>query len=774
MKRITLVIVLLACGFLAAGTPLFAQTATPAAPAASSTDWFTGKATLLLLGRDDVESSKFEEYRVVPKGVSMPVFTLQGSQGGKDFALFGQNVSQKDQRYFGYASAGWFGVTYDYNQIPHNMGNNGRTLFAETSPGVWNMNATARKALGDAVDAVPAASRTYPFYADLLAPTIAAANSLDISGLRQRGDVKFDLTQGLPFDVSFSYMREVKTGFRGASGGDILGVVTSAVDVGETMNEVTTDYGVRGAYNFKAGNVYAAFNRNIYNDRVDALVIDNPFRATDLAYVSTAVPGGPAQARFSTSPDNEASRIAFGGMLKFAGQTRLIADMAFNTWTQDAAFLPYTINSAIFSPSGAPANSVSTLQQKSLAGKYETTSVMLTFSSRPVRGLGIRARYRLYDQQNKTNMWVITGDVSGSPDRSWSVVTPTADAPFGHATANPYSNKTSRFEGQVSYDFGDLTIEGGVRAASLERTSREATSGDENAWSLAAIYRTSDWLSFRAFYDDAERTADGHTVYGFQMDEAERESTKAGFNVEMTPLSKIGFGFSYFRRNDDYPNRPDRIAVSGGVPVAGAQPIPDTPSGLLEASYDTYTVDVDFTPNERTEISGYYTYEKNASTNQWSTTTGTRPQQPAQLRGQRPGRHLRGQREVRHRPGEVDDVVHGPEPEDRRPDGHHGARGGLVLHAGPHDAHSHRAGRRRGHSRLRRHQADDDRGGSGLRGRQGLDAQRRLRLRGIQPRGRVLGRDLDLPAVGPVLHEGQRRRLQGQPRLREAELPVLG
>ncbi|HSP91045.1 MAG TPA: hypothetical protein VLN08_09065, partial [Vicinamibacterales bacterium] len=163
MKRITIVTVLLACGFLAAGTPLFAQTA---APAPASNDWFTGKATLLLLGRDDVESSKFEEYRVVPKGVSMPVFTLQGSQGGNDFALFGQNVSQADQRYFGYASAGWFGVTYDYTQIPHNMGNNGRTLFAETSPGVWNMNATARNARGDAVDeTLTATASHYPLSA---------------------------------------------------------------------------------------------------------------------------------------------------------------------------------------------------------------------------------------------------------------------------------------------------------------------------------------------------------------------------------------------------------------------------------------------------------------------------------------------------------------------------------------------------------------------------------------------------------------------------------
>ena len=620
MKRITFVTVLLACGFLTAATPVFAQTADAVTPE----NWFTGKATLLLLGRDDVSSSKFEEYRTVPKGLSMTEFSLQGSQNSKDFAVFGQKVALADQRWFGYANVGWLGVTYDYNQIPHNMGNNGHTIHTETSPGVWNMSATLRQSLGDAVDAtLPASARTYPFYANLLAPTIAAANSYDISGLRQRGEVKFDITNNLPFDLSFTYMREVKTGYRGASGGDILGVVTSAVDVGESMNEVTTDYGVRGAYNFKAGNVYATFNRNIYNDRVDSLVVDNPFRASDLAYTSTSVPGGPAQARFSTSPDNEASRFAFGTLIKFPLQTRIMADLAFGTWTQDAAFLPYTINSAIFSPAGAPANSLSTLQQSSFGGKLNTTSVNVAFSSRPIPGIGIRARYRSYDLSDNSSKWVITGDTAGSPDRSWTNAdTPSADAPYGHVTANPYEHKTSRFDGQVSYDFGDLTVEGAFRFANLERTYREATKGDENGWGLAAIYRTSDWLSLRAFYDNATRTAKGETIYGFQMDEAERDSTRTGLQLNVTPMSQFDFGFSYYRRNDDYPNRPDRVQVSGGVPVAGAQPIPGTPSGLLEASYDTYTLDFGYTPNERAEISAYYTYEKNASTNQWSSTSG--------------------------------------------------------------------------------------------------------------------------------------------------------
>ena len=626
MKRITIVTVLLACGFLAAGTPLFAQTAAPEPPA----NWFTGKASLLLLGRDDVDSAKFVEYREVPKGISLPVLTLQGGYKGNDFGLFGEKVAQTDQRFSGYANVAWFDVVFDYNQIPHNMSFNGQTLFAETSEGVWNMNATLRKALGDAVDAVPTTARTYPFYADLLAPTIASTNSIDITSQRNRGEYAFEFGKSLPFDLSFTYMRETKTGYRGASGGNILGTVTSTVDVGEPLNETTQDYAIRAAFNFKYGNAYARYNHNVYNNQVDALVIDNPFRATDYPYTAATAPGGPGQVRFSTAPDNAADRGAFGAILKFPLQTRITGDLAFGQWTQDEAFLPHTINSVIFSTTGAPANSVSTLQQKSLNGKINTTSVNLGFSSRPIPGLGIRARYRSYDLSDKSSKWVITGDVAGSPDRSWGVVTPAADAPFGHATANPYEHSTRRFDAQVSYDFWDLNIEGSVHAAALERTYREATSGNDNGWGLAAVYRTSDWLRIRAFVDGSNRTAEGETLYGFQMDEAERDSTRAGVQANIT-ASKFDFGLTYDRRNDDYPNRPDRIAVTSGAPTPGAKPIPGTPSGLLGASYDSFTFDVGFTPNERTEIGGYYTYEKNASENQWSTTTAATATPPLSL-----------------------------------------------------------------------------------------------------------------------------------------------
>lgn len=617
MKRITSITVLLACGLLAASIPTSAQQPSDPVPASN---WFTGQASLLLLGRDDVVSSKFEEYREVPKGVSMPVFSFQGSHDGKDFAVFGQNVSRSDQRYRGWAGLSWFGIAFDYNSIPHNMGNDGRTLHTETAPGVWSMSATLRKTLGDAVDAVPTASRTYPFYLNLLTPSIDSANYVSVSSLRQRGLVEADLGRNLPFDLALTYLREVKSGARGASAGDVLGTVTSLVDVPEPLDELTQDFGIRGAYNFAMGDVHGSLNRNLFSNRLTSLVLDNPFRATDLAYTSTAVPGGPAQVRFSTSPDNEATRGAFGFQLKFGRKTRLGGDVAIGRWTQNEAFLPYTINSAIFTPAGTPANALSSLQHPSLNGKMDTTSYNFSFGSRPIAGLGIRLRYRNYEYKDKTDRWVISGDTSGSPDRSWSNANaPTAEEPYGHATANRTDASTGRFDAQLSYDIGDVTIEGAYRnlqTSWVGRTNSSGTDGDENGYTLSAVFRAKEWLAFRGMFDQAKRTVSGlvpgsvGALQGVMADHAEREQTRAGVDVELTPWDAFGVTFAYFRRDDDYPNRPFKVAGN-----------PDTESGLLEASYDTFTVDVDFLRSERVELNAFYTYEKSNEINQWVTLT---------------------------------------------------------------------------------------------------------------------------------------------------------
>lgn len=629
MKRALIVTTLLAMGFLMATPPASAQFALAGSTtrsfncASASTGTTGGQLTFGALGADNVDSSKFTEYRDIAEGLSVPCFNLFSNNGKVDFNLFGYNVHQTDQRYNGWFNTSAFDLSFDYNQTPHNMGNNAHTIMAETAEGVWAMSDTLQQALGTTVNSTPTAGRTVTFYDNLLAPTFASAGSVDVSSTRKRGTATLDLGKKIPFDLTFSYMRELKSGYRGEDGGGIYSAVQSVVEMPGPLNEVTQDLGVKAAYEFKKGNVHGSFFRNLYNNRAETLTIDNPFQWFDTPYVTTPAPavGGGMTARWINAPDNEANTTNLGFLLKFPRQTRVGGDLSLGRWTQNAPFYPYTINSAVLTPAGVPANSLSALPQPSFDGKIDTTTINLTFSSRPTESLAIRAQFRSYDLTNKTNRFVITGDMSDLPDRSWTVI-PGGDDEFGHATASAYDNKTKRFTASASYDIGALTLEGQARFARLERTSREATKGDDNGFGFAAVYRAKDWLDLRASYDQAKRTAEGETLYGFQSDEAERETKRTGIQADVSLPKGLGLSFAYFRRDVTYPNRPDRVPVTSGVPTPGGQPFPNTPSGLLEAKYDSFTAEVTYNPSDKVEFLAYYTYEKDATTNQWSTTTG--------------------------------------------------------------------------------------------------------------------------------------------------------
>lgn len=610
MTRALRLTALVAMGIFMAASLVSAQDA----PASTS----GGQITIGALGVTNVASSKFTEYREVPKGPFVPYVNLFSTGGTFDFKLFGYNVSQRDQQYLGSLNSAWFGLTVDYNQIPHDMGNNAQLILHEVSEGVWAMSETLRRTLQTTIDATPTAARTVLFYDNLLGPTFAATNRININADRKRGTATLDLGGSSPFALSFTYMRELKTGYRGDGGGGEYSAISSVVEVPEPLNDITQDFGVKAAYNFKKGNIHAALLRNIYNNRAEVLVADNPFQAFDAPYVTTPAPavGGPSRGRWIMAPDNEATTGNVGFLLKFAKQTRMSGDLSLAAWTQNAPYYPYTINSTILTPAGVRADSLAALPQKSLDGKINTTTVNLMFSSRPATGLGLRVGYRVYDLSNKTTRFDITGDVAGSPDRVWGVVT------GGHATNTNYDSKTERFTAAASYDIAALTLEGQFRHAKLTRTNREAESGKDTGYAFSALFHAAEWLGFRGTFDQAKRTAEGHTVYGFQSDEAERETQRVGVDIEINPHPMFDVTFAYFLRDVTFPNRPDRVQVVSGAPAPGASPIPGTPSGLLSAKYDSYTAEIGFRPSSRAEFTGFYTYEKDRTTNQWATTTG--------------------------------------------------------------------------------------------------------------------------------------------------------
>jgi hypothetical protein len=625
MKRAISTLALVAMGLVVA-TSFAAAQDKPAAAAG-------GQVTIQLQSVSDVSSSKFQEYRDVPKGFSMPFVNLFATTSKLDFNLSAFNVYQKDQRYNGWINTSWLDFGFDYNQVIHRMGNDAHLIYQESAPGVWSMPAALRQYYSDRVDAtLPTTNRNYSFYHDLLASSFASAGTVDIDSLRKRGAYNFDFSKNLPFALNFTYTNERRDGYRGLGGPDIIsGPVSPVVEVPETFNDLTQDYAIKFEYKLKqVGNVHAALTKNVYTNDLSSNKVDNPFRPSDLLYTpaitnpATPAFGGPGSVLITGMPDNDMLNTSVGALFKFAKQTRIAADVAMGRYNQNASFFPYTSNTTVLTGTGAPAYLTSSLQAPSFNGKIDTTTFNVWFSSRPIDNLAVRVSYRSWQLTNKTNRFVITGDTSGSPDRSWAAGDPpTAEQPYGHPTAINYDNSSKRFQASASYDIGALTLEGLYRSTSLTRSFREAETGKDRGYTLAALYHAKDWLDLRFSYDDANRSAEGSTVYGFQIDEAERRSKRTGLNVELTPKENMGVTFSYFRRDVTYPNRPDRVAVSGGLPVAGAAPIPGTPSGPLSGLYDSYSVDFEYAVSKRIDLTAFYQYEKDVNVMQWSTTNAS-------------------------------------------------------------------------------------------------------------------------------------------------------
>ena len=153
MKRALNVTTLLAMGFLMATPPATAQNALAGQHLHQQLRQHQHRhqrrpGDRRRAGRDNVDSSKFTEYREVPKGVSVPCFNLFSTSSKVDFNLFGYNVRQTDQRYNGWFNTSAFDLSFDYNQIPHNMGNDAHTIQAELSQGVWGMSDTLQQVAG--------------------------------------------------------------------------------------------------------------------------------------------------------------------------------------------------------------------------------------------------------------------------------------------------------------------------------------------------------------------------------------------------------------------------------------------------------------------------------------------------------------------------------------------------------------------------------------------------------------------------------------------------
>jgi hypothetical protein len=635
VKRTTLTIVLLAAGALFLSAPAFAQSGpapasdTPAAatpappvtavaaqdkPALSANDFQTGDVIIDTAGRPDVSSSKFQEYRDVVKGVSMPGFRLFGRDSTIRYDLRGENVKQLDERYTGYIKTDWFALSADYNSIVHRIGNDGKTFLTQQSPGVWAMSDTLQKAIQTTWESTPTANRNFnTFVVPLFAPSINEGTTVDVQVVRERTEIIVDLARNQPFTLKLNYRREQRHGSGGLSS-NYLNYQTETPQVTEYL---TQDYGIAAALDKPWGNVRGALHYNWYQDQVKSLTFDSPFRATDalVATVGTGAAatavGGPEQGRMINPPDNQAYTGSFGVTFKLPNHTRITGDANLAHLTQNDQFFPYLTNTAVVTP--LLAAQTSSLPQQSLNGVMNTQGLVFAMTSKPVENLNFAVRFRRYNLDNQTPRITFPG--YGSWDRSWSA-TARVNVPYG------YTN--SRLDATAGYDIGHVTIEGGVKRTAIDRTYRETEQTQELSGTAAVIFHALDnQANVRLMYERANRDYTGLDIGrsedasfpvppagasanalgnpgSLRFDQSKRNSDRVGVVADYSPIASTTLAFTYLRNKDTYL---------------------ETLYGLQDSSYDTYTGEISVSPNEIWNITGYYSHEKNGSSQVQNGTT---------------------------------------------------------------------------------------------------------------------------------------------------------
>lgn len=577
----------------------------------------------------DTDSSKFLEYRDIPQGGVLPAFRVQGRKGDVRYDLQGLDVTQKDQRYFGLVSTGSVRLQASYTGIPHNFGNGGRSLLSPLSADNWRLSDTVQSSYQAAILAPPGSQVTFAFLSRLVQPGLdAAPGAIDLKLQRDRGAVSLDFTPGSArYGANVTYLYERRSGSRAANG-TAFGF-GNVVETPEPVRYITQDVAFTGSLKGDWGTVRAGLRLNSFRNAFDTFTFDNPFRITDgtdaSAYQSpgSASRNGPVFGRSALYPDNRAITESAGGTFKIGKRTRLTTDLAFGQWRQDHdPFIPWTTNTAILTPSGVPAVTAP-LFAAHLDGKIATTSLNAFLTSRLTDDLGLHLRYRRYDRDNQTPRYRLEEGYVRF-DAVWEDI-PRITVPYG------YTNDVA--DAYATYGKGAFGLEAGWKLNSMKRTFRETGRTTEHVFRGAADWRGGS-VALRAVAEAGSRDYDGYDAaeaeeHSFlpepgvvavpanqtvlrRYDQAKRDIVRLGGTVDVSPGSgKVGLFASYFHTRFNYDQDP--------VPCEDVQLIPgqaqfcpggvQAPLGLTHDAYDTFSVEANVAPTDRTNAYVFYSYE---------------------------------------------------------------------------------------------------------------------------------------------------------------------
>ncbi|BCG45645.1 Outer membrane protein [Citrifermentans bremense] len=582
----------------------------------------------------DGANGKFQEYRDIEEGVVLNDVRVKvnGAETPYYLDLKAKDVSQDDESYAvkgGVHGKYNFGLLYD--KTPHNF-SDGKLILNHVGGGVFRVADPIQSALQ--ANEVLRSGRVAS--GGIINPADATNQALDAGMVNivnnlysnSANPVKYGLKRNKTgFSFDFAPVEDVKvwtkvnsekrTGTRRINQGTYERFTANAgtspvpltsgnvhlvdyflvagVELPEVIDYRTTTMSVGAGVYKKKWLADAEYTFTNFENKINSLVWDNPFRLTSAqasgAGNATAALGDngfnrgrSALGQITLSPDSKSHDISLNGSVELPLHSRFTGNVSYGWVTQDEAFDPYTLNSAIgttFPGAGAPFASTLALPQGSLNGEVATLFQSYQLTSKPTDSLAVTARYRYYDYNNKSDNITFPG-YAAFGDSYWRTERADVSASLTDIPVRNEALSFTRQNAEISVDYHvlkplTLIVEGFWEDWDREQLRIDGTT--EFGVGGGFVYQPARSTKLKGNYRYSHRAVDGYKpgnssespeAIGLQnYDWADRNRQKADLRLQTTPIQAVTVGLSGQYLKDEFGGE-NRFGLKQNDSVTGA------------------------------------------------------------------------------------------------------------------------------------------------------------------------------------------------------------
>jgi MtrB/PioB family decaheme-associated outer membrane protein len=370
----------------------------------------------------------------------------------------------------------------------------------------------------------------YPAPNTTAMPLAGTLQPVDIGFKKKRLDVSAALMSFQDWTYRLSFSRDARDGTRPMT----AGYFATAQQVVAPVDHTTDQFEVSAAYTSRSLQAKVAYQISRFGNGHESLTIDNPFSPVL----------GASLAQVALAPSNQMHQIVASAGMEIMPEVRASADVSYGRLTQDAGFMPATLNSAL-------GPSVPALPAASLNGTVDTFNANLRLTATPMVGLRVNASYAHNARENKTDIAAypqVAADIFLRADTRSNV---------------PFSFTQDRFKVGADYRAADgVKLSAGADQDYRRRPYHEVlTTRETTFWGRAGVQLGDDMnVAFKV--GRSQRT---HSDYGVstwfgstenpllrKYNLAERQRDSAGLRADFTGAEKVSFGLFLDYSNDAY------------------------------------------------------------------------------------------------------------------------------------------------------------------------------------------------------------------------------